>query len=61
MLTLQMILDRIRRRGWRMCEVEAAVRLWCLPPLLDCWHEAKIGNLHLRWFSSGFITCTPLR
>jgi len=60
MLSLQMILDRIRQHGWQMCEVERAVRLWNLP-MLDCWHEAKIGNLHLRWFSSGFITCTPLR
>lgn len=40
MLSLQTVLDRIRQRGWQMCDVEVAVRLWGLPPL-DRWGEME--------------------
>ena len=47
MLSLQMILDRIRQHGWQMCEVERAVRLFNLPMLADGWREAHWHTLEI--------------
>jgi hypothetical protein len=40
MLTLQTVLDRIRRHGWSFAEVERAIKAYGLPPI-NSFHEAQ--------------------
>ena len=40
MLTLQTVLDRIRKQGWQFSEVERAIRAFGLRPI-NAWTESE--------------------